>query len=167
MSDNDEYTEKTFCVLVEDNLIMSNYSPKNNNIWFARGSFSFHYVNDCIIIKLTPLFLWKLIHNMKTEPRHEYELDFIRMRTFASFYMRQDVKHVRIIAYKDKICFLFDDDMRTIKTDKYYSKLLHTYNRLYTDIKRHYNVFEVTDNIISECCDIVQLISNPTYDKRN
>ena len=160
-----EETEVQICIIGDDNLIMSNFSPAESKIKFRTGSFSFHYTDSCIIIHLNPIFLWNLVKQMKTISTPDYEVDYIRIRTFVSHYMK-GMDLIRIYVYEDRLCFNRNGAIATIKTDKYFPTLLLAYNYLYSDIKQRYNTLEKTTEIINECSDIIQLIGNPTFDKR-
>ena len=164
--DIDTDKEIQICVLGGDNLILSNVSPDNSKIKFHPGSFSFHYENSCIIIQLNPIFLWNIVQQMKILSTPDYEVDYILIRTFISHYMKGMSSDIRIYVYEDRVSFNRNGIVSSIETDQYFTKLLLAYNCLYKDIKRRYNTLEKTTEIINECSDIIQLISNPTFDKR-
>jgi hypothetical protein len=165
-TDTDTDVEIQICVLGGDNLILSNVSPDNSKIKFHPGSFSFHYENSCIMIQLHPIFLWNMVQQMKNISTPDYEVDYIRIRTFVSHYMKGMISDIRIYVYEDRVSFNRNGIVISIETDQYFTKLLFAYNSLYNDIKRQYNTFEKTTEIINECSDIIQLICNPTFDKR-
>lgn len=167
-SENDcDECQQQICVLGEGNSIMSNVSPNDSEIQFNLDSFSFHYVdNSYLIIKLNPIFLWKLVKRMKTVSSTEYELDFIRIQTFISHYMNGMNDDIKIHVYEDNVSFTRNGIVNSIETDKYFPTLLSAYNNLYIDIIRKYNELEKTIEIINECSDIIEFISNPTFDKR-
>ena len=164
--DEDKDVEVQICVLGGDNLIVSNSSPTESKIKFGVGSFSFHYVDSCIIIQLNRVFLWNLVTQMKTISSPDYEVDYIRIRSFVSHYMNGMNPEIRICVYEDRVSFKRNGANVNIKTDKYFPTLLLAYNYLYNDVRRLYNTLEKTTEIINECSDIVQLIGNPRFDKR-
>ena len=164
--DEDTDVEIQICVLGGDNLIMSNFSPADSKIKFRQGSFSFQYENSCIIIQLNPIFLWNIVQQMKILSTPDYEIDYIRIRSFVSHYMNGMSADIRIYVYEDRVSFNRNGIENTIETDQYFSTLLLAYNCLYNDIKRRYNTLEKTTEIINECSDIIQLISNTMFDKR-
>lgn len=164
--DTDTDTEMQICVFGGDNMILSNFSPAESKIKFRTGSFSFHYVDSCITIQLNPIFLWNLVKQMQTISSPDYQIDYIRIRSFVSHYMKGMNADILIYVYEDRVCFNRNGVIATIKTDKYFPTLLLAYNCLFNDIRRRYNTLEKTTEIINECSDIIQLIGNPTFDKR-
>jgi hypothetical protein len=164
--DTEVEVEVQKCVLGGDNLILSNSSPAESKTKFGIGSFSFHYVDSCIIIQLNPIFVWNLVQQMKNISSPDYQIDYIKIRSFMSHYMNGMNTDIRICVYEDKVNFKRDGANAYIKTNKYFPTLLLAYNCLYNDIHRLYNTLEMTTEIINECSDIVQLIGNPRFDKR-
>lgn len=164
--DEDTDVEIQICVFGGDNMILSNFSPAESKIKFRTGSFSFHYVDSCITIQLNPIFLWNLVKQMQTISSPDYQIDYIQIRSFVSHYMKGMNADILIYVYEDRVSFNRNGIENTIETDKYFSTLLLAYNSLYNDIKRRYNTLENTTEIINECSDIIQLIGNPTFDKR-
>jgi hypothetical protein len=164
--DTDVEVDVQTCVLCGDNLIVSNSSPLKSKIKFGIGSFSFQYADSCIIIRLNRVFLWNLVKQMKTISSLDYEVDYIRIRSFVSYYMNGMNPDMCICVYEDRVNFKRNGANVNIKTDKYFPTLLLAYNCLYNDIRRLYNTPERTTEIINECSDIVQLIGNPSFDKR-
>ena len=165
-NDSDVESEIQICVIGSDGIIMSNCSPRDTKPIFTQNSFSFQQVESCVIIQLSPMFLWKLTQQMKISSSPEYEVDFSRLRTFASFFMKSTVPDIRIYVYEDRVCYWLDGKTRTVETNQYYPTLLLAYNYLYADVRRLYNTPEKTTGILNECSDILLLLSDPTRDKR-
>jgi hypothetical protein len=103
---------------------------------------------------------------MKISSSPEYEVDFSKLRTFASFFMKSTVPDIRIYVYEDRVCYWLDGKIKTIETEQYYPTLLLAYNYLYADVRRSYNTPEKTTGILNECSDILLLLSDPRRDKR-
>jgi len=164
----DDITEQhiQICVIGADGTIFSNCSPKDTKPLFTQNSFSFQQVGSCVIIQLSPMFLWKLIHHMKISSSPEYEVDFSKLRTFASFFMKSTVTDIRIYVYEDSVGYSLDGKTKIIETTQYYPTLLLAYNCLYADVRRLYNTPEKTTEILNECSDILLLLSDPKRDKR-
>ena len=158
--------EIQICVIGADGTILSNCSPKDTKPPFAQNSFSFQQIDSCIIIQLSPMFLWKLTQQMKISSSPEYEVDFSKLRTFASFFMKSTVPDIRIYVYEDRVSYWLDSKIKTLETMQYYPTLLLAYNYLYADVRRLYNTPEKTNEILKECSDILLLLSDPRRDKR-
>jgi hypothetical protein len=164
----DDITEQhiQICVIGADGTILSNRSPTDTKPLFTQNSFSFQQVDSCIIIQLSPMFLWKLTQQMKISSSPEYEVDFSRLRTFASFFMKSTIPDIRIYVYENMVSYSLDGKIKTIETTQYYPTLLLAYNYLYADARRLYNTPEKTYEILKECSDILLLLSDPNRDKR-
>lgn len=165
-SDIDTEQEIPICVIGSDGTILSNCSPKDTKPPFAQNSFSFQQVDSCVIIQMSPMFLWKLTQQMKISSSPEYEVDFSKLRTFASFFMKSTVPDIRIYVYEDRVSYWLDGKIKTLETMQYYPTLLLAYNYLYADARRSYNTPEKTTEILKECSDILLLLSDPKRDKR-
>jgi hypothetical protein len=154
------------CIIDTDGAILSNYSPKDTNPFFTPGSFSFRQMDNRIIIQMSPIFIWKLMQQMKMTPGELFEIDHLRLRTFASYFMKSNVADLKIYVYEDTISYTIDGKIRSIETDKYYPTVLHAYNLLYADTRQMYNTPCKTSEMLKECSDILLLLSDPARDKR-
>ena len=164
--DSDIDSEQHICMIGSDGIIRSNCSPKDTKLSFTNNSFSFQKIDSCIIIQLSPIFLWKLAQEMKMASTSDYEIDFSKLITFASFFMKSNIPDIRVHVYDNMVSYSLFDKIKTIETDKYYPTLLLAYNYLYADIRRSYNTPEKTTEILKECADILLLLSDPLRDKR-
>ena len=167
--DSDNYLENVepqVCVISADGAIVSNISPKDFKPFFTNNSFSFQHSESCIVIQMSPIFLWKLTQQMKTASTPDYDIDFSKLITFASFFMKSTISDIRIYVYENMVSYSLDGRVKTIETDKYYPTLLLSYNYLYADVRRLYNTPEKTTEILKECSDILLLLSDPRRDKR-
>ena len=146
------------CAIENKNSIVSKFCNKDSRIQFGTDSFSFTNDDGCIVIRLHPMFLWRLIHLAKTNKNLENEINFPRMRTFVSYYTT-DLLQIRV--YETHISYKNDNDtmVRTAETDNYYEPLLLAYNSLYLDITREYDTIVNTDRILDECLTILTFIA--------
>ncbi len=162
----DTEQEIQICVIGGDGTILSNCSPKDAKPSFTQNSFSFQHRDSCIFIQMSPMFLWKLTQQMKTSSTQEYDINFSKLITFASFFMKSSIPDIRINVYEDRVSYWLDGKIKTTETKQYYPTLLLAYNQLYADVRRSYNTPEKTTEILNECSDILLLLSDPTRDKR-
>ena len=165
-NDSDVDSEIQICVIGSDGTIFSNCSPKDTKPIFTQNSFSFQQIDSCIIIQLSPMFLWKLTQQIKISSTPEYEVDFSRLRTFISFFMKSTIPDIRIYVYENMVSYSLDGKIRSVETTQYYPTLLLAYNYLYEDVRRLYNTPEKNNGILNECSDILLLLSDPRRDKR-
>mgnify|MGYP000279774050 CR=1 FL=1 len=145
------------CAIENNNSIVSKFCNKDSRIQFGADSFSFTNDDGCIVIRLHPMFMWRLIHLAKTNKNLENEINFPRMRTFASYYTKNVL---RINVEITQINYIVTGNtVRIIETDKYYEPLLLAYKSLYRDIMRKCDTAINTDKILDECLTILMFIA--------
>ena len=139
--DSDNYngdSEPQICIISAVGVIVSNCTPKDCKPYFTHNSFSFQQVDSCIIIQLSPMFLWKLTQQLKTASTPDYDIDFSKLTSFASYYMKSNAQDIRIYVYENMISYSFEGQIKTVETDKYYPTLLLSYNYIFIFINNPY-----------------------------
>jgi hypothetical protein len=153
-------TDSQICVVGNNDSILSNKSPIDMKPRFTLGSFTFQQIDACIKIFMSPIFIWKMVQ--RVIKCKECEINYTRLRTFASFYMKKGCNGIQISVNENNITYTVNDKIKSIQNNKYYSSLSQAYNLLYLDIEREHNTRDKVTDILNECYDILVCLSKLT-----
>jgi hypothetical protein len=160
-SDSNDYDVVPICNIVSRDTIVSNASRTGSAIKYEQGSFTLcRTSDDCISLRFHPIFLWRLVIFEQTKKNDKEIINFTRLQTFVSKFMRKRGFDICIDVSDCDIRYIMDDTIVVKPVSRFvYDNLLMLFNKLHMSITRNYNSFDSVDAMLEYCFQVVRIIS--------
>ena len=163
--DSDEsessFVSEPTCVIHSNSTIVSNVSAEGARVKFTRGSFAFSITDDnSILLQFHPIFLWRMVLFYESRKNDESILDFTRMRSFVSKFMRKRGFDVCFTVSDCDIQYILDDAIvvKRVSCDVF-AKVIVLFNKLHMSLTRRYDSGELIDYMLDEAFQVLRIVS--------
>jgi hypothetical protein len=155
------YEKEPTCVIQSQSVIVSNLSSDRSKIKFGYGSFSFTVTDEkTIILQFHPIFLWRFVLLNESIKNDTEIVDFTRLRSFASRFMRNRGFDICFTVSECDIRYIMDGII-VVKSvsSKVFAKVIELFNKLHMSLSRQYDSCELIDSMLDAGFQVLRIVS--------
>ena len=160
-SESNFYESEPTCIIQSNATIISNVSGSSAKIKFERGSFVFSRTdNNSLELQFHPIFLWRVILFYESKKNDEAIIDFIRLRSFVSKFMRKRGFDVCFVVSDCDIQYILDDAIvvKSVSRDVH-ANLILIFHKLHLSLSRQYDSYELSESMLDETIRVLRIVS--------
>jgi hypothetical protein len=160
-SDVDSNVTDPICAIKSNATIISNASGEGARVKFGRGSFAFSLVDDkSIALQFHPIFLWRMVLFRETIKNDEEIVDFVRLRSFVSQFMRKRGFDVCFTVSDCDVQYILDGII-VVKpvSGEVFTNAIVLFNKLHMSLSRRYDSCELIDLMLEAGFQVLRIVS--------
>lgn len=155
------YETEPICVIQSQSVIVSNVSDDRTKIKFSHGSFSFSMRDEkSIVFQFHPIFLWRLVLLNESRKNDIEIVDFVRLRSFVSRFMRNRGFDICFTVSECDIRYILDGVIVVKPVPcKIFANMIVLFNKLHMSLSRQYDSYEHVDSMLDAGFKVIRIVS--------